>query len=442
MRRGDKLGPYTLVAPLARGGMGSVWVARRDDGGLVAVKTMLPELGASAAATQMFLEEAKIATAIVHEHVARVHGAGSDAGSLYLAMEWVEGFTLRELAETCERAGERLPLSVVLRVAAETCAGLHAAHELRGPDGSPRSIVHRDVSPHNVIVGLDGRAKLIDFGLAKVHDRDATSSGSLKGKIRYMPPEQAMGMKLDRRADVWAMAATIVRALSGRAPYDGRQDVAVLADLLSGRAPTLDLPAEVPLTVRRMLERALARDPAERHASADELRRDLERCLAQLGPKALTPAGFMGRFAMIAHARRADIRGALRGLGFHDESGVVIDIKPARRRARPGGAHALAALAAVLVSLVGIQTFARSSMRAASPAPARTAIARTGEALAVASGVAPKAVAPPPSAVVVAQPGVSAAAPSASPARRAAAPRVRRPAVTPSDFDVALKDRR
>ena len=210
---GYRLDRYELLGPLAEGGMASVWIARqRGKHGfekLVAIKTILPQYASDDRFRQMFLDEARIASRIEHFNVARIIDLGEEHEVLYLVMEYVDGDSLSKLRRTCTKAGVTIPPGVLLRILADACSGLHEAHELKDESGQLLDIVHRDISPHNILVSTKGVAKVIDFGIAKARDRMAgeTNAGVLKGKIQYMAPEQALGRKVDRRADFWAVGA-------------------------------------------------------------------------------------------------------------------------------------------------------------------------------------------------------------------------------------------
>ncbi len=284
---GFRLDRYELLWPLAEGGMASVWLARlhgkRGFEKLVAVKTILPKFAADPRFQSMFLDEARIAAGIEHTNVARVIDLGEEHGVLYIAMEFVDGDALSKLQRVLARAGVPLPVGVVLRVMADACAGLHAAHELRGRDGAPLGIVHRDVSPQNILVSAEGSAKIIDFGVAKARDRvsEETSSGSLKGKIQYMAPEQALGKACDRRADVWAIGAILYYFFSGRKVYEADSELGTLQQLTSG-APPQPLPASVHPAIAEIIHGTLQYDTAQRTPNLDIVRRQLEDAMFQM----------------------------------------------------------------------------------------------------------------------------------------------------------------
>jgi eukaryotic-like serine/threonine-protein kinase len=314
---GDHLDRYELLCVLAQGGMGTVWLARMTGKlgfeRLVALKTILPSYTHDRQFCDMFVDEARIASQIDHENVARILEIGEDRGFLYHAMELIDGESLRKLQRDVKAAGAVFPMGVALRIAADTCAGLHATHEVCGPDGAPLDVVHRDVSPQNLLVSIRGSTKLIDFGVAKASARrtEETAVGTLKGKIEYMAPEQARGEPLDRRADVYAVGAVLYELLAGRPlrdTSDGKQ-LAALHELMTG-APYEPLPPSVPDIVRAIVDRALARDPAARFGTCDELRVMLEQAMLATGHTATwnDVAEVLARFSRERTAKR---RGAI-----------------------------------------------------------------------------------------------------------------------------------
>jgi len=303
---GYKLDRYELLCPIAEGGMASVWVARqRGKHGfekLVAIKTILPKFAADIRFQEMFLDEARIASRIEHANVAQIFDLGEENEILYLAMEYVEGDALSKLNRACQRSGLRIPTGVILRVLSDTCAGLHEAHEMKDASGRPLEIVHRDVSPHNILVSTRGTAKLIDFGIATARSRAGaeTSSGVLKGKIQYMAPEQALGQRLDRRADIWAVGAILYTLLTGKPPFDGENPLATLHLLGSGRPP-MPLPSSVHPAISAIVRRALSFAPDHRYATAADLRDAIDR--AMIAAQCSTSASDVAAFA---HAHLAD----------------------------------------------------------------------------------------------------------------------------------------
>ena len=285
---GHQLGRYELLCPIARGGMASVWVARLQGAHgfekLVALKTILAEHAADPEYEAMFLDEARIVAGIRHHNVAEILDLGSADGMLYLVMEWVEGDSLALLQRAASRNSAPLPMTVAMRIVAQMCAGLHAAHELADRNGKALNVVHRDVSPQNVILSGSGEVKLIDFGIAKAVDQlsEHTRTGVLKGKISFMSPEQALGQRVDRRADVWAAGVVLYQLLAGRLPFRGENQLETL-HLISRKDRAPEIPG-LPAPLAKLLERVLEPELEKRIASAAELEVELERLIGLLGP--------------------------------------------------------------------------------------------------------------------------------------------------------------
>ena len=331
---GDRLDRYELLCILAQGGMGTVWLARMSGKlgfeRIVAVKTILPMYSNDRNFGAMFLDEARIAARIDHENVARILEIGEDRGLLFYAMELIDGESVRKLYRDIRGQDAMFPLGVALRIAADACAGLHATHELTGDDGRPLEVVHRDVSPQNLLLSVRGTVKLIDFGVAKARSRNTeeTAAGTLKGKLEYMAPEQARGDRMDRRADIYSVGALLYELLAGRPVRDtddGRQ-LAALHELITG-APYQSLPMEIPTLVRQIVDRALARDPERRFPTAEAFRRALEQAMQATGQTATSD----DVAAVLAHysgertqKRRAAIEEAVRRTDEARQSETVV----------------------------------------------------------------------------------------------------------------------
>ncbi len=285
--RGQRVGRYELVQILGEGGMGTVWLAHPYDAPdqLFAVKTVSAQYASDPRVCTMFVKEASLAAAIDHPNVVRLYDVGLHEDVPFFVMEWIDGFKLRNVARTVADSGERVPPSIALRIAADLCAGLHAAHELCGEDGQHLGLVHRDVSPHNVLVTREGIAKLIDFGVAKARDlatgSDASVCGGLKGKVRYMAPEQALEKAIDRRADLFSVGAIVYQLLTGRAPFEGPNELAIINALLSTNP--VFVPEDLPEPVQWILRRALSRRPENRFSDAQEMQEAIELALVELG---------------------------------------------------------------------------------------------------------------------------------------------------------------
>lgn len=280
---GFRLDRYELLAPIAEGGMGQVWLARllgkRGFEKLVAIK--VPRLSADSHFQQMLLDEARIAAAIEHVNVAQILELGEQGDILYIVMEWVDGDALSTLLRKLDKEGLPFPPAIALRIVSDTCAGAHAAHELRDAKGTLLEVVHRDISPQNMLVTRAGTVKLIDFGIAKARSRAAadTTEGTIKGKIKYMAPEQALASRVDRRADIFSLGAVLYRLLAGYPPYGGDNDVATLHQLVTG-VPPRRLPEHIPAPVAELAYKALAAAPEARFQSAAEMQRAIARAMA------------------------------------------------------------------------------------------------------------------------------------------------------------------
>ena len=287
LQPGSSLGDYELLVRVGRGGMASVWVAReraRNGGAerLVAVKAMLPELAHDSEFRAMFLEEGQIVRSIDHPNVVRVHAVSEDKGILFLAMEWVEGDSLRTVIRDAKKR-RAIPIELAVRIIADAAAGLHAAHELRGWDGELRNIVHCDISPHNILVGVDGVAKLVDFGVANatVHS-DFGGSEKVKGKLGYMSPEQARAEPIDRRSDVFALGIVLFELTTGQRLFQGETAAHTLQMVEAARLPDLEkVHPGYPPKLAAIVHRALQRDKQTRFQTALDLRESLERYLIE-----------------------------------------------------------------------------------------------------------------------------------------------------------------
>jgi serine/threonine protein kinase len=282
---GDRLGRYELVKILGSGGFASVWRARAvGPGGFeraVAVKVIRAGRASKKRFQDMLLDEARLVAQIQHPNVAQIWEVGEDPRSLYFVMELVDGDSLDELRCRAEEEKKALPIRVVFRVLADVCGGLHVAHEL-AQDGVPVGLVHRDVSPQNILVSRHGIAKLIDFGIAKARQRLAgdTTTGYIKGKITFMAPEQARAEEIDRRADVWAIGAVAYEIIEGKPPFDGETDLGRLGALV-GPMPVPPMSDHVPAPLRAVVARALEKDRDARHATALALKEAIEEALIE-----------------------------------------------------------------------------------------------------------------------------------------------------------------
>jgi len=275
-----KFGAYEILHELKSGGMGAVLLGRRKGPGafeqLVAIKTIRAEYATTEAVRAMFLDEAKIVGGINHPGIATIHDFGEEAGTLYMAMEYVAGLSFRTAMEL------GMPPAIAARAIAEACRGLHAAHEVRDPAGHLQGVVHRDVSPDNLLLGFDGHVKVIDFGIALVKNRQSpvTEFGTVKGKPPYMSPEQVKNEALDRRSDVFSLGVVLHELLTGQMLFDGDSIYAVARQVEHMEIPPPSrVVGTLPAGLDAVVMAALERDPAKRTPSAAALAEQLEQVI-------------------------------------------------------------------------------------------------------------------------------------------------------------------
>ncbi|RYE89233.1 MAG: serine/threonine protein kinase, partial [Myxococcales bacterium] len=270
-----RVGRYELLLELASGGMATVFVGRQRGAGgferLVAVKRMHPHIGAVPELAESFLDEARIASQIHHPNVVSVLDVHEDDGERLLVMDYIDGTTLSTLVKGARKFDRRLPVGVAVHIVIEALRGLHAAHELRSITGDPLDVVHRDATPQNILLGADGGVRLTDFGIAKAAQRTVqTTTGNVKGKFRYMAPEQAMGKELDRRVDLFAMGAVLWELLTGKRFLAGSSDAEIIHNLVMGKfLPPHEVEPSVPVALSNLVMKALAELPEERWSTAD-----------------------------------------------------------------------------------------------------------------------------------------------------------------------------
>jgi serine/threonine-protein kinase len=291
-----RLGRYELLGKLATGGMAEIYLARlRGEAGfekVVVVKRLLPELVASQEFVAMFLDEGKLVASIDHPNVCDVHELGRDGAEYFLVMPYLDGVPASDFIARPREPDRLAQIRVAAGIVAQACAGLHHAHELRGYDGQPLHLVHRDVSPSNLFVTAAGIVKVLDFGIAKVRSTQArTEVGTVKGKTQYMAPEQLLGKPLDRRCDVFALGIVLFELVTHQRLFKRASDFldakAVIEDPIP-RADAVD-PA-VPKALADVIARALERDPDARFADARELAAAITAAIAPASPAEIAAA--------------------------------------------------------------------------------------------------------------------------------------------------------
>ena len=268
-----KFGQYELLERIAVGGMAEVYRGRVAGAEgfekLVAIKRVLPEYARDERFISMLLTEARIHSALSHRNIVQIHDLGiSEEGEYFIVLEYVEGHDLRAVMEAATALGVQIPDSLALHIAYELAQALHFAHELKDADGHPLGIVHRDVSPSNVLLSNSGEVKLSDFGIAK-RQRDHSVVGSLKGNLVYMSPEQARKGPVDRRTDVFSLGAVLFEMLTGQKPREIRNEVDGWREVVSGGVRSArELRADIPEAYEALLARAMASDPKDRFPDA------------------------------------------------------------------------------------------------------------------------------------------------------------------------------
>ena len=309
--RPQLVGRYALYGALASGGMATVHIGRllgpAGFSRTVAIKRLHSQFAKDPEFIAMFLDEARLAARIRHPNVVPTLDVVAEADELFLVMEYVHGESLARACRAVAARGERIPARIASAIVVGALHGLHAAHEARDEQGRPLEVVHRDVSPQNVIVGADGVARVLDFGVAKALGRSQqTREGQLKGKLSYMAPEQFRREPLTRGVDVYAASVVLWEVLTGERLNAGDSEAAVVERVLFGAyRPVRDRAPGLPAGIDAVLSKGLARRPEDRFASARELAIALEDCLG--AASALEVAAWIGAVAGAALAQRAQV---------------------------------------------------------------------------------------------------------------------------------------
>ncbi|MEW5739148.1 MAG: serine/threonine-protein kinase [Myxococcota bacterium] len=277
-------GKYQLEKKLATGGMAEVWLAKQT--GIegfqrhVVIKRILPHLAEDPEFVQMFLNEAKIASRFNHPNIAQIYDLGEQGGTYFIAMEFIHGEDLGRVMRRAWSTGQWVARHIALRVIADTCGGLHYAHTRNDEQGQPLRVVHRDISPQNILISFDGAVKLVDFGIAKAADQvSMTKSGAIKGKFAYMAPEQAAGKPLDGRTDIFALGLVLYELITGVRPLKRDSELATLQAALECKIELPSNVAEVPPDLDEVVMRALTKAPDDRYRDAREFQKALEQYL-------------------------------------------------------------------------------------------------------------------------------------------------------------------
>jgi serine/threonine protein kinase len=289
--RGERIGRYELLDLLGIGGMAEVFRARCSGPGgferTVVVKRILPANGRDPAFVRMFVAEAKILGMLHHPNVVQVYDFGESEGVLFLVLEYVDGPSLGDALVALRAADRKTPPLVVARIAHEVCRALDHVHNLRGADGIPLNVVHRDVTPSNILLTSAGSIKLLDFGVAKYRASQARSqSGTLKGKPAYLAPETLERRQLDRRIDLFSLGVVLHELLTVESLFEGDSHAITFHKLLNMKiSPPSSSRTDVPPALDAIVMKALERDPERRYQTAEEMARDLDQLLVGEGSR-------------------------------------------------------------------------------------------------------------------------------------------------------------
>jgi serine/threonine-protein kinase len=286
---GSQVGRYSVVRHLASGGMAELYIARQEAmGGFekpVVLKVLQPKYAENPRVVTMFLDEARLAAKLNHPSIVHVYDVADEAGMKYIAMEYIHGETSADIVKRGLAVKNYLPLEHAVHIVSQTAAGLAYAHERREPDGRVLRIVHRDVSPTNILVGYEGQTKIVDFGIARAQDELREESGIRPGKASYMSPEQVRGDPADYRSDIFSLGIILYELTLCQRLYRGAPD-AVMRKILDDRVtPPTAVTRDYPATLELIVMRALEKRPEHRYQSAEEMRHDLEDFLEESGLK-------------------------------------------------------------------------------------------------------------------------------------------------------------
>ena len=276
------MGPYEVVELLAMGGMAEIYLVESEGIGGVRTRSVLKRLPPATMMNDlsylnMFINEAKLVASLAHPNIVQVFDIGEDEDSYFFVMEHLDGLNLRQLMRKCKESNSRIPLDMVMQVVLGVAEGLHAAHEACGPQGQTLAIVHRDISPNNIVVTSNGTVKVIDFGIAKARTHRAqTEAGIVKGKVAYMSPEQCRAQPLDRRTDLYALGVILYELVTGARPHPSGYGPELLSqitekDCEDPRMRTSSCPDELAEIINKLLQR----DVKKRYQTARELHQDL-----------------------------------------------------------------------------------------------------------------------------------------------------------------------
>jgi serine/threonine protein kinase/Tfp pilus assembly protein PilF len=323
-----RFGKYLLLKKQASGGMAHLYRAKiigvQGFEKFVAIKQILPHLAEEEELVNSFIHEAKLAALLNHQNIVQIYDFGHLDGTYFITMEYLFGKDLRLVFNKLRESGQRIPIEHVLFIASRVFAGLDYAHFLKDFQGKPLEIIHRDISPQNIIITYDGDVKIVDFGIAKAANQSAmTQVGMIKGKVAYMSPEQATGRPIDHRSDIFSGGILLYEMITGNRMFKGEDSIQILAKVRDADfAPLRSVRSDLPEKLYAILDRALAKDPENRYSSAGEMQADLEECLFLLSmrPAARGLAEFMKELFKTEIAAESSLMGGAEPSGERRES--------------------------------------------------------------------------------------------------------------------------
>src|SRR5262245_15565369 len=271
-----RFGNYTLIKKLATGGMAEIWLATQSGIAnfrrFVVIKKILSHLSEQESFVKMFLDEARTCAQLTHPNIVQIYDLGRVGTTYFIAMEYIAGENLAALAWRAMKRGTPLAPNYAARIICDSSKALHYAHQMRGNDGKPLEIVHRDVSPQNILVTYEGEVKVVDFGIAKAATKsEQTRTGMLKGKFSYMSPEQCMGQHLDQRSDVFALGIVLYEMVTGKRLFKHDSELMIL-EMITRRSvvPPSQVIKDIPKQLEAVIMKSLEKDLPARYQSAQE----------------------------------------------------------------------------------------------------------------------------------------------------------------------------
>ncbi len=287
----EKFGKYLLLDKFAVGGMAEVFRGKiiGDQGfeKIIVIKKLLPHINKDQEILTHFIDEAKLVAQLHHENIIHIYDFGNIDGTYFIAMEFLFGNDLRTILEHAKKKNRPITLDHILHIISKICDGLSHAHELKNYQGKPLNIIHRDISPQNIFVTFDGQVKILDFGIAKSAIQQVeTQIGTLKGKLSYMSPEQAAGIKIDFRSDIFSIGILLYEALTQKSMFEG-ETIQILSKIMDVQyEPIENIIKNIPPQLARILNKSLQKLPKNRYASCAEMFSDVEDCIYQLNLRA------------------------------------------------------------------------------------------------------------------------------------------------------------